>query len=207
MIKRIFIAGFRATGKSTVARILAGKTGWDLIDIDEEIVKRTNHSINQITQSGKEWSEFRRLESEVLNELLQKEKIVVSTGGGAFVNETPSPSGIGYGKLNKETVSGDPESIIVLLTAPWETIKERIERHEKRRRETARPILNEQTAKVAEQYKHDKQQIIKTILEDSKQSFEARKDAYSKLTNLKFDCHTSSSEEIAIQIMKYLDNL
>ena len=71
--------------------------------------------------------------------------------------------------------------------------------------ETVRPILNENTARLAEKHKHNKQLKIETILNDSRQSYEARKESYSKLTNHKFDCHKYSAPEIAEQILNDLE--
>ena len=48
MPKNIILVGFMATGKSHVGRILSQKTGWPLIDADEEIVRRTGRSVQTI---------------------------------------------------------------------------------------------------------------------------------------------------------------
>lgn len=73
------------SGKSTVGKILAQRLCWKFVDIDEEIEKREGLSIPEIF-SGRGEPYFRELELEVLKELLEEEKVVVSTGGGLGAN-------------------------------------------------------------------------------------------------------------------------
>src|SRR6266550_1178299 len=44
----IFLIGYRCTGKTTVARLLAGKIGWDWIDADSLLEARYRKNIRQI---------------------------------------------------------------------------------------------------------------------------------------------------------------
>jgi len=58
----IVITGFSGTGKSLVAREVAGQLGWDFIDTDAEIVKLAGKPIAEIFQqdrgrSSGSWSE------------------------------------------------------------------------------------------------------------------------------------------------------
>lgn len=84
---RIFLVGFMCSGKSTVGKLLADKLGYTFWDIDQVIEEREGKSIEEIFKSkGEEY--FRSLERKVLEEFLEKERIVVSTGGGLGANST-----------------------------------------------------------------------------------------------------------------------
>jgi shikimate kinase len=78
---RIFLVGFMCSGKSTVGKLLADKLGYTFWDIDQVIEEREGKSIEEIFRDeGEEY--FRSLERSVLEEFLEKERVVVSTGGG-----------------------------------------------------------------------------------------------------------------------------
>ncbi|MFV0423462.1 shikimate kinase AroL [Oleidesulfovibrio sp.] len=80
-MKRIFLVGARACGKTTVARILAEKLGWSVVDVDEAIQSKTGKSIaDMVEQEG--WEAFRDVESGALAESCGAEKAVIATGGG-----------------------------------------------------------------------------------------------------------------------------
>ena len=72
-------------GKSTIARTLAKQIGWQAEDMDELVEARENRSIASIfTDEGEAY--FRRVEREVLADLLSQSNIVVATGGGTFID-------------------------------------------------------------------------------------------------------------------------
>ncbi len=67
-------------------RVLARRLGVAFLDSDEEIVKAANMSIAEIfARDGEAF--FRDRESEVITRLLDTERAVLSTGGGAFLAE------------------------------------------------------------------------------------------------------------------------
>lgn len=80
----ISLIGYRACGKSSVAPRLAGRLGWSWVDCDRAIEQRAGVTVRQIFESSGE-AEFRRLESEVLAELLRGSETVIATGGGAVL--------------------------------------------------------------------------------------------------------------------------
>jgi shikimate kinase len=84
----IYIAGFMASGKSTVGRALAEKLGWDFADLDAEIEKEEQCTIAQIFETRGE-PEFRRIETAMMLKWVRKIErgvpTVVALGGGAFV--------------------------------------------------------------------------------------------------------------------------
>tara|TARA_R110002072_G_scaffold302710_2_gene487823 strand:- start:451158 stop:451772 length:615 start_codon:yes stop_codon:yes gene_type:complete len=79
------LIGYRATGKSTLAKPLAERLGWSWVDADVELERRAGRTIRQIFDTDGE-SEFRRLERETLVDLLSQERLVIAAGGGAVLN-------------------------------------------------------------------------------------------------------------------------
>ena len=82
----ITLVGYRGTGKSTLAAPLAKRLGWEWLDADEELERRAGRSIRDIFATDGE-PEFRRLERELLAELLRRDRLIVAAGGGAIQNE------------------------------------------------------------------------------------------------------------------------
>ena len=81
----IYLVGFRAAGKTTVARILAERLGWRAEDIDELIEVRERRTVAEIfAKSGESY--FRGVEREILRLLLPMRHAVVATGGGTFMD-------------------------------------------------------------------------------------------------------------------------
>jgi len=81
----IVITGFSGTGKSLVAREIAGQLGRDFIDTDDEIVSLAKKPIAEIF-SGDGEEKFRELEREVIKRASRRSHKVVAIGGGAIVD-------------------------------------------------------------------------------------------------------------------------
>lgn len=81
----VTLIGYRATGKSAVGRALAARLGWDFADSDAEIIRSAGKSISEIFSEDGE-PVFRNLERTTLAELLERERLVVASGGGAIEN-------------------------------------------------------------------------------------------------------------------------
>ena len=79
---QVILIGYRATGKTTLARLLAGRLGWQWIDADVEIERRAGKSIAEIFADEGEPA-FRDLEADVIADLCQRERLVLAAGGGA----------------------------------------------------------------------------------------------------------------------------
>ncbi|CAN5886769.1 shikimate kinase [soil metagenome] len=80
----IVITGFMGSGKSTVARALARLLDSQMVDLDEEILKRERRSAKQIIEADGEPA-FREIETRVLRAVLQNHAVgVISLGGGAW---------------------------------------------------------------------------------------------------------------------------
>jgi shikimate kinase len=82
----IALIGYRGTGKTTVAQVLARQLGWDWIDADVEAELRAGKSIVAIFADDGEPA-FRDLEASVVNELCTREQTVLALGGGAILCE------------------------------------------------------------------------------------------------------------------------
>lgn len=77
----ISLVGMMGCGKTTIGKLLASYTGYSFVDIDELIVQNEKMSIPQIfEQNGEDY--FRTVESQLLEQLLNKDNQVISTGGG-----------------------------------------------------------------------------------------------------------------------------
>lgn len=82
----VTLIGYRASGKSSVAPRLAKRLGWSWYDSDVVIEQQAGVSIKDIFQHEGEVG-FRKRESEVLADLLQKPNAVIASGGGAILSE------------------------------------------------------------------------------------------------------------------------
>jgi shikimate kinase len=78
---KIALIGFMGSGKTTHGRKLARRMGYHFADTDVMIEEKSGKTIAQIFESSGEEG-FRNLESEILKETLQRNKLVLSTGGG-----------------------------------------------------------------------------------------------------------------------------
>jgi shikimate kinase len=82
----VILIGYRATGKSSVARILGGHLGWPWVDADVEIEGRAGKSIARIFAEDGEPA-FRDLESQVIADLCSQSQWIIAAGGGAPMRE------------------------------------------------------------------------------------------------------------------------
>ncbi len=79
--RRIFLVGPMGSGKSSVGRELARRLGLTFIDADAELEARTGVSIPWIFDvEGEEG--FRRREAALVDELTDRDDVVLATGGG-----------------------------------------------------------------------------------------------------------------------------
>ena len=93
--RNIILVGFMASGKTSVGRALAESLsgvaalgcagGWTLVDADDVIVARAGKPIHRIFSEDGEPA-FRELESRVIADLCARERQVIASGGGSFVD-------------------------------------------------------------------------------------------------------------------------
>ncbi|MDT8403152.1 shikimate kinase AroK [Sulfuriflexus sp.] len=82
----IFLVGPMGAGKTSVGRQLAKTLAREFLDSDKEIESRTGVDIPTIFDIEGE-AGFRKREQQMLDELTQREDIVLATGGGAILSK------------------------------------------------------------------------------------------------------------------------
>ncbi len=84
-VNRLFLVGPMGAGKSTIGRQVATLLRMEFEDSDHEIQRRTGVDIPTIFDfEGEEG--FRKREKAVIEDLTQKDAIVLATGGGAVLD-------------------------------------------------------------------------------------------------------------------------
>lgn len=114
------LCGMMGSGKTTVGQALQTLLGWELCDTDGLIVKRHGKISDIFERQGEEY--FRDLETQTVKELTQKDRLVISTGGGLVLRQENCELLRSCGK-------------IIFLRAKIETLLERL------RSDTGRPLL------------------------------------------------------------------
>ena len=84
--RSLVLVGMMGAGKSSIGRRLAGRLGIAFVDADAEIETAAGMSITEIFKVHGEEA-FRAGEARVIARLLGSGPQVLSTGGGAFMNE------------------------------------------------------------------------------------------------------------------------
>jgi len=83
--RNLILVGLMGSGKSTIGAACARELNYDFCDTDRIIEHQAGKTIAQIFEQDGELA-FRVLESSVLQEICQRERVVIATGGGAPVN-------------------------------------------------------------------------------------------------------------------------
>ena len=109
---KVFLVGFMAAGKSTVARALGSRIDWRVEDVDARVEARERSTVSDIFATHGE-TYFRATERAVLRELLPLRHTVVATGGGTFADPG-----------NRRLINADGAS--VWLDVSFETVVDRI---------------------------------------------------------------------------------
>lgn len=123
-MRNIILTGFMGTGKTAVGKELSRLLDIKLLDVDTEIEKSENMSINEIFGRFGE-QRFREIETETIKMLSRNSNVIISTGGGAVLRQENMDA------LRKN-------GIIICLTATAETILERTDNN------SDRPLLKVQ---------------------------------------------------------------
>ncbi|MDO5898840.1 shikimate kinase [Agrobacterium sp. Azo12] len=84
--RNIVFVGLMGAGKSAIGRLVAQQLGITFVDTDAEIERVSRMTITDLFAKYGE-NEFRALEARVIRRLLRGGPKVVSTGGGAFIND------------------------------------------------------------------------------------------------------------------------
>ncbi|MXS70939.1 dephospho-CoA kinase [Flavobacteriaceae bacterium W22] len=116
----ISLLGYMGSGKSHISKILSDEINYKLIDLDKEISRRQKLTIPEIFEKKGEIY-FRKLEREVLEEILAtRENTVLSLGGGtpAYYN-------------NMEIINHNSKSIFLMTSVP--VLSERLSKQKEKR--------------------------------------------------------------------------
>jgi shikimate kinase len=82
---KIYLVGFMAAGKTTLAQALSRRLGWRAEDVDAVIEARERRTIAEIfARDGEPY--FRNVERQVILSLIPLRHAVIATGGGTFVD-------------------------------------------------------------------------------------------------------------------------
>jgi shikimate kinase len=109
----VALVGLMGSGKSTVGRLVAGSLHRAFVDTDDEIHRRTGHSVRELWEEGGE-AAYRPLESEVTLAALGVDATVVGIPGGAI--------------LDRHVVAAlrRPDVFVAWLDAPSEVLAQRV---------------------------------------------------------------------------------
>jgi shikimate kinase len=119
--KTIVMVGMMGAGKTAVGRALAHRLGVPFLDSDAEIEAAADRTVPEIFERDGE-PFFRAKETQVIERLLDEQRCVLSTGGGAFLSE-----------LNRANISA--KGVSVWLDADLELLWARV------RNKDTRPLL------------------------------------------------------------------
>lgn len=124
---KIYLIGFMASGKTTLAKKLSKHLGYSFVDTDKTIESNEENTIESIFKNlGEQY--FRNLETEILHKVTNNSnKVVVSTGGGMACNQ----SNLDYMLAN---------GTVVFLKLDLKSIKSRLKASK-----TKRPLVDKLT--------------------------------------------------------------
>jgi shikimate kinase len=80
----LVLIGYRGTGKSTVAGLLAERLGMEVVSLDQEIVRQAGRPIPAIVAEHG-WPHFRDLEAAVTARVCGRDDIIIDAGGGVIL--------------------------------------------------------------------------------------------------------------------------
>ena len=83
--ENLVFLGMMGSGKSSIGSIVSKKLNIEFVDIDKEIEKKMGDTIFRIFEKKGE-KYFRKIEELITLKILKKSKVVISLGGGAFLN-------------------------------------------------------------------------------------------------------------------------
>jgi len=84
--ENIVFLGMMGSGKSSIGSLVANKLKLNFIDVDKEIEKELGISISKVFETkGEDY--FRKVEEKITLKVLKINSIVISLGGGAFINK------------------------------------------------------------------------------------------------------------------------
>lgn len=138
--KTIVLIGFMGVGKTTVGKLIAEKLNRDFIDTDMEIEQAFGMPVAQIFQIYGE-KVFREKEKSLITGYSNKNPLVLSLGGGAFLQED----------IRRECMEN---STVIFLELSWDAWKERIALIQE-----SRPVLHGKSLTEMKELFYQRQEI------------------------------------------------
>ena len=108
----IYFSGIIGTGKTTLAKGLVKRWGWQFDDLDQAIERTAGKTIAQVVED-EGWLRYRSLEYSICKGYTRMQRAVIGLGGG-----TPR-----Y-EWNRDILKGT--GIVILLTADLDTLVPRV---------------------------------------------------------------------------------
>jgi shikimate kinase len=113
ILRTIVLTGFMGTGKSTVGKRVADQLGRPFVDMDEQLADHFGMPIREVfAEMGEE--PFRVAEAQLCQRLAVEHGLVISTGGGALINDDSRNAFLAT-------------STVICLTASEEAILDRLD--------------------------------------------------------------------------------
>ena len=214
----IFLIGFRASGKSTLANQFVTKNPlYKLVEMDDLIKSMAGKTITELTQNGTKWQEFRTIETQILLEIAQNstsQNMIVSCGGGVGVNdikiESTGPFStklLGFynknvsdtfGELQEKIIKSTPYSKTIWLNVDKKIIAERLKK-DYEKNVNHRPNL-QQNQKLDGFIKDENNQGISRRVESDLKVFEGRVKIYQKLADITLESNDLIDLAAAISV-------
>ncbi|KPF44946.1 shikimate kinase [Rhizobium sp. G187] len=158
--RNLVLVGLMGAGKSAIGRLVAQQMALPFIDTDAEIERVSRMSISELFAAYGE-EEFRALETRVIKRLLRTGPRVVSTGGGAFINE----------RTRAQVERG---GVSVWLKADLDVLWERVNKRDHR------PLLKTENPKQTLKDLMDRRYPIYELADITVQSRDVRKDVIAE---------------------------
>lgn len=155
----IALIGYRGTGKSTIGRLAAESTDLELANLDALIIEKAGMSIPMIVENYG-WDQFRDIETQVLEETVEKDNLLLDCGGGIILRPE-----------NREILLRTAE--VFWLTASVETIARRISDDNQRPSLTGKSFVEEIAEVLKEReplYRRSSAHVIDTDAMDAKEA-------------------------------------
>lgn len=150
---KLYLIGMPLSGKSVIGSALAKKLNLEFIDLDDYIEAKSEKTIYELIK--KDEGIFRILETDALIDLVEKDNVIIATGGGTVINRD-----------NKKLMNGT----IIYLDTPLSVLESRLDGS------YVRPLLRQNTLQeLLEQRLHQYRYfadytIITTTIEETVES-------------------------------------
>ncbi len=185
---RIIVIGFRCVGKSIISAKLAKLLDFECLNMDTIIEKQEGKSIAKITNDGKNWREFREIETLKLKELLSFNNVVISAGGGVGVNNIKYNDMLTYGEIQKKMIQDSTDTLKILLYSDEDVIRKRIKNCK-----NIKPDLEEKTFNKKE------------YIEENIRIMKERENDYKDMADIMFNTSSKDVDKNVGEIMKLIN--